>query len=155
MTPSPENGRNFFWWTIGVQNHQGTHQNWFLPFLGAPGGHFSKNPKMDIFQILNFPDPVSQLPLDLESWNFFWYALTLCLIKCSIPLWLVWFGLIWYGAEILKNGCPENTYPKIFDFFSLKALSQCISYEVKKSQRYWTLFRHNTQFCKNLCTSLW
>ena len=97
MTPGPEDGRNFFWWTIGVQNHQGTHQNWFLPFLGAPGGHFSKNPKMDVFQILNFPDSISQLPLDLESWNFFWYALTLCWTKCSIPLWLVWFGLVWSG----------------------------------------------------------
>ena len=38
-----------------------------------------------------------RLPLDLESWNFFWYALTLCLTKCSIPLWLVWFGLVWSG----------------------------------------------------------
>ena len=52
---------------------------------------------MDVFQILNFPDPVSQLPLDLESWIFFWYALTLCWTKCSIPLWLVWFGLVWSG----------------------------------------------------------
>ena len=72
MTPGPENGRNFFWWIIGVQNHQGTHQNWFLPFWGASGGHFSKNPKFDIFQILNFPEVLFQLPLDLESWNFLW-----------------------------------------------------------------------------------
>ena len=39
----------------------------FLPFWGASGGHFSKNPKFDIFQILNFPEVLFQLPLDLES----------------------------------------------------------------------------------------
>ena len=29
MTPRPENGQKIFWWTIGVQNDQGTHRNWF------------------------------------------------------------------------------------------------------------------------------
>ena len=49
MTPGPENGGNFFWWSIRVQNHQGTHQNWF--FWGPLGAIFQKKPKFDIFQI--------------------------------------------------------------------------------------------------------
>jgi hypothetical protein len=36
---------------------------------------------------------------------------------------LVWFGLIWHMVMILKNGRPEKSCPKIFDFFGLKALS--------------------------------
>ena len=35
--------------------------------FGGLWGPFFKKPKFDIFQILNFPDPVSQLPLNLES----------------------------------------------------------------------------------------
>ena len=120
MTPGPENGRNFFWWSIGVQNHQGTHQNWFLPFLGASGGHFSKKPKFDIFQILNFPDPISQLPLDLESSNFFWYALTWCWTDCSIPHWLVWFGLVWTGmwCQFWKNAVLKIPVRKFLIFLA-------------------------------------
>ena len=95
----------------------------FFPFLGSLGAIFQRNPKMDVFQILNFLEALSQLPLDLESRIIFWQVLTLCLTKCSIPLGLVWFGLIWYAAKILKNGCPEKTYQLIFDFLGLKALS--------------------------------
>ena len=110
MTPRPENGRKFFWWPIGVQNYQGTHRNWFWPFFEAPRGPFSKNPKIYVFQISNFPGQFSRLLLDLESWNFFWYALILCLADSSIPHCLVWFGLNWYVVPFLKKCSPEKSY---------------------------------------------
>ena len=93
----------FFWWTIGVQNHQGTHQNWFFSFLGFSGGHFPKNPKMDVFQILNFPEALSQLQLDLESGIFLvgsWW----CLTKCSILLGLV--HAYWTAIDLLFFEIP-------------------------------------------------
>ena len=119
MTPRPENGRNFFWWPIGVQNYQGTHRNWFWPFFGAPRGPFSKNPKIYVFQISNFPGQFSWLLLDLESWNFFWYALILCLADSSIPHCLVWFGLVWTGiwCHFWKSALLKKAIDKFLIFW--------------------------------------
>ena len=72
MTPRPENRPKFFWDPIWVPDNQKYQKKWFFIIMGGPGGPFSKKPKIDIFQKLNFPDPVSRLPLDLESWNFLW-----------------------------------------------------------------------------------
>ena len=45
---------------------------------------------------------------DTRSWK--WYALTQSLTKFSIPLGLVWFGLIGYMVMILKNDHPEKSW---------------------------------------------
>ena len=120
LTPRPKNCQNFLWKAIWVPKDQKYPFFVFFPFLGGPGGHFSKNPKFFVFQILNFPDPISRLPLDLESSNFFWYALTWCWTDCSIPHWLVWFGLVWTGmwCQFWKNAVLKIPVQKFLIFLA-------------------------------------
>ena len=86
--------------------------------FGGPWGPFSKNPKIYIFQISNFPGQFSRLLLDLESWNFFWYALILCLADSSIPHCLVWFGLVWTGiwCHFWKSALLKKAIDKFLIF---------------------------------------
>ena len=100
MTPHPINGRNNFlvehW---GPKQPRNPSELIFAPF-GSLLGHFSKILKIAVFQILSFLEVLSQLPLVLESWNF--YGRLLDDTKCSVSLRLVLVGLIWYVAKILK-----------------------------------------------------
>ena len=76
-----------------------------------------------------FSGPIISAPVSPRKLKFFLVGSQTMLNKMQYTTWagLVWFGLIWSMAQILKNGRPEKTYPKIFDFFGLKALSYCIS----------------------------
>ena len=118
--PAPKIAENFFGKPFGSPMTKNTLFLVFFPFWGGPGGHFSKNPKFFVFQILNFPDPISRLPLDLESSNFFWYALTWCWTDCSIPHWLVWFGLVWTGmwCQFWKNAVLKIPVRKFLIFLA-------------------------------------
>ena len=64
----------------------------FFPFWGSLGVIFQKNPKMGVFQILNFPEALSQLPLDLESSNFFGRLLHYA--EQNVEYHFGWFGLV-------------------------------------------------------------
>ena len=118
MTPGPKIDE-FFFVNYWGPKPPGNPSELFFSFQGFPMGPLSKNPKIDVFR------PIISAPIGPGKLKFFVVSTQTMLNKMQYTTWagLVWFGLIQYMAKILKNRYPENTPPKFFDFFGLKALS--------------------------------
>ena len=151
MTPRPENRPKFFWDPIWVPDNQKYQKKWFFTFLGGLGGPFLKKPKIYVFQISNFPGQFSRLLLDLESWNFFWYALILCLADSSIPHCLVWFGLVWTGiwCHFWKSALLKKAIDKFLIFLLKRDYPTILHWCLKAFAVRSFLLGVTTNFLKN------